>query len=76
MSTADLLFELGTEELPSGEIVGIVESLCANLTEGLQSKGLCFGETRLFATPRRLAILIKDVSLLGPNSEKKYWARH
>ena len=32
MSAADLLFELGTEELPAGEISGMAAALCKGVT--------------------------------------------
>ena len=34
MSTADLLFELGTEELPAGDIEQLVTALSAGIVNG------------------------------------------
>ena len=36
MSTADLLFELGTEELPAGEIDSMVTALYEGILNGLK----------------------------------------
>ena len=59
MSTADLLFELGTEELPAGEIDSMVTALYEGILNGLKDEGLPFAEAQYFSTPRRLAVLVK-----------------
>jgi glycyl-tRNA synthetase beta chain len=58
MSTADLLFELGTEELPAGEISGMAAALCKGVTDGLAEHGLAFTAATQFSTPRRLAVRV------------------
>ena len=70
MSTADLLFELGTEELPAGDIEQLVTALSACIANGLTEQGLPFTDARCFSTPRRLAVLISDVTLKGPDIER------
>ena len=70
MSTADLLFELGTEELPAGDIEQLVTALSAGIANGLTERGLPFTDARCFSTPRRLAVLISDVTLKGPDIER------
>jgi glycyl-tRNA synthetase beta chain len=70
MSTADLLFELGTEELPAGDIEQLVTALSAGIANGLAEQGLPFTHARCFSTPRRLAVLISDVTLKGPDIER------
>ena len=67
MSTADLLFELGTEELPAGEITGMVRALRQSITEGLTGHGLSFDSVDDFSTPRRLAILVQGLVTKGPD---------
>jgi len=62
-STSDFLFELGTEELPSGSLCSMVTALEQEIVAGLAGKGLAHGEVRRFATPRRLAVTIKNVAL-------------
>jgi glycyl-tRNA synthetase beta chain len=70
MSTADLLFELGTDELPAGDIEQLVTALSAGIANGLTEQGLPFTDARCFSTPRRLAVLISDVTLKGPDIER------
>jgi glycyl-tRNA synthetase beta chain len=69
MSAADLLFELGTEELPAGEISAMATALCQGVTNGLTEAGLPFTEAHLYSTPRRLAVWVEDVAIKGPDSE-------
>lgn len=69
MSTADLLFELGTEELPAGPLQDMASALHDHLTAGLTSQGLDFSGSRWFATPRRLAVLIDSLSLSAADAE-------
>ena len=54
----DLLFELGTEELPPVALSSLSRALADEFTVGLQEASLGFAELRAFATPRRLAILV------------------
>jgi glycyl-tRNA synthetase beta chain len=63
----DLLFELGTEELPPGSLQTLSEALLRELLDGLAARELEHGEARCFATPRRLAVLVQDVAALGPD---------
>ena len=63
MSTDTVLFELGTEELPAGEYVGMAEALCAGICDGLQSHSLSHGEAKVLATPRRLTVIVSDVAM-------------
>ena len=51
MSTADLLFELGTEELPAGEISAMATALCQGVTNGLTEAGLPFAKAQALSTP-------------------------
>ena len=69
MSTADLLFELGTEELPAGEISAMASALCLGVTDGLAEAGLPFTGAQAFSTPRRLTVWVENVSIKGPDSE-------
>ncbi len=67
MSTTDLLFELGTEELPAGEIVGMAQALRKGITEGLAGQGLSFSHACDYSTPRRLAVLVMGLETKGPD---------
>jgi len=54
----DLLFELGTEELPPVALSRLSRALADEFTAGLQEACLDFAELKAFATPRRLAIMV------------------
>ena len=62
MSTRDFLVELGTEELPPTALAKLSKAFTAGVKEGLEKAGLTHGELISYAAPRRLAILIKDLS--------------
>jgi glycyl-tRNA synthetase beta chain len=66
-TTADLLFELGTEELPAGPLLSMGEALRASILEGLANHGLPCAGSQMFVTPRRLAVLVKAVGLVAPD---------
>ncbi len=65
--TADLLFELGTEELPPAALKGLSEALRAEFLRGLEAAGLDHGEVTAYATPRRLALLARECALSQPD---------
>ncbi|MEO1905231.1 MAG: glycine--tRNA ligase subunit beta, partial [Methylococcales bacterium] len=65
--TRPLLFELGTEELPPKTLLTLSKALLANITQALSDAELTFGQTRIFSTPRRLAVLIEDVLVQQPD---------
>ena len=59
---ATLLFEVGTEELPSWYVPQAKASLAELLAERLAGAGLTYGELRTYATPRRIAALVQEVA--------------
>jgi glycyl-tRNA synthetase beta chain len=61
MTTHDLLIEIGTEELPPKQLLTLANAFAANVQTELTQKTLTYGEVHVFATPRRLALLIKNV---------------
>jgi len=68
---ADLLLELHAEELPASFIGPALEDLAKSITEGLAAARLKHGEVRKFGTPRRLAILVKEVADTGEDVTKE-----
>ncbi len=58
----DLLLEIGTEELPPREIAPALEQLAAGVTEALRKLRLRAGAVRTCGTPRRLAVLVRQVA--------------
>lgn len=66
----ELLIELGTEELPPKALKRLRDSLGQHLFEGLEEAGLLeSGEHKLFAAPRRLAVLFRQVRLQQPDRQ-------
>lgn len=61
MSKKDLLLEIGLEEIPARFILDAVDQLKSKVTNWLKENKISFGEQKVYSTPRRLAILIKDV---------------
>jgi len=59
---ADLLLELGTEDLPARYVLPLAEALHGGVAGGLQKRGVATGEAQVFATPRRIAILLAGVA--------------
>ena len=65
----DLLVEIGTEELPPGALRRLQDAFRNSLDTLLQDNHLAHGECRGFATPRRLAVLVRDVAGSQPDRE-------
>lgn len=61
-STKDLLVEIGTEELPPKALRRLSDAFTDGLRERLAAAELDHGEVRPYATPRRLAVLVRDVA--------------
>src|SRR3569833_185401 len=59
----DLLIEIGTEELPPKALRRLAEAFADGVRAGLAKHELRHGELRYYATPRRLALLVRDVSV-------------
>lgn len=55
----DLLFEIGVEELPAGYVLPALEQLELGVAGGLETLRLAHDEVRTYATPRRLAIMVR-----------------
>ncbi len=58
----DLLFELGCEELPPKNLLSLSNALLNNMLKGLDKAGLNYQDAKAYATPRRLAVLIKGLT--------------
>jgi len=67
--TADLLVEIGTEELPPKPLRALSEAFGEALCERLEAKILGRHTGTVFATPRRLAVLVPDVPLNQPDRD-------
>lgn len=71
---ADILFELGCEELPPKALYGLSKALFDGVCKQLTEQGFAFAEdSRWYASPRRLAFILRDASeqLEDSTSEKR-----
>jgi glycyl-tRNA synthetase beta chain len=59
---ADILFEIGAEEIPAGMVPPALRQLEADLARALDEARLSHGEVRAVGTPRRLAVWARDVA--------------
>ncbi len=59
---ADLLFEIGAEEIPAGFVPPAIEQLERDLAKALAEARLAHGEVRAVGTPRRLAVWAREVA--------------
>jgi len=71
MSARDLLVEIGTEELPPKSLLTLSEAFTEGLLAALAAAGLKHGKVESFASPRRLAILVKRLAERQPDQEVK-----
>lgn len=65
----DLLIEIGTEELPPKALRRMRDALRTSLDTLLDENRLAHGSSHAYATPRRLALLIRDVPVAQPDRE-------
>ena len=66
---ADLLVEIGTEELPPKALSSLMQSFATSIDSQLTDARLEHGEVVPYASPRRLAVLVRDVATAQPNRE-------
>ena len=62
-----LLFELGSEELPPKTLLKLSKALVDGIVQGLHAAELTFTGSKAYATPRRLAVLIENLSTAQPD---------
>ena len=81
---ADLLFEIGVEELPASYVPPALEQMERGARAGLAELRLGFGEIRTYGTPRRLALVVtglaarqsdREDEVLGPASRAAWDAQ-
>ena len=61
-AAADLLVELGTEELPPTALRQLMTAFADGIRDRLDEARLAHGEVRAFASPRRLAVIVAAVA--------------
>ncbi|TFH37664.1 MAG: glycine--tRNA ligase subunit beta [Anaerolineales bacterium] len=62
VQSADFLLEIGTEELPSGDLAGALEQLRSGVGSFLDEARLAHGEVRVLGTPRRMVVAIEALA--------------
>jgi glycyl-tRNA synthetase beta chain len=67
MSAHDFLVELGTEELPPKALKTLGEAFLAGIEKGLKTAGLDYANARMYAAPRRLAVLVDGLAAQQPD---------
>ena len=67
----DFLVELGTEELPPTALRGLELAFASGVQAGLRKAGLIHGDIVSFATPRRLAVWVKQLVARQPDQDMK-----
>ncbi len=60
----DFLLEIGAEEIPAGYIIPALEALRENILKSLDKFRIEHKDAQIFGTPRRLAVIVKDVALM------------
>jgi glycyl-tRNA synthetase beta chain len=62
MKPADLLVEIGTEELPPKALRELMDAFAGNLGNEIAEARLEHGELRAYASPRRLAVIVEALA--------------
>ncbi|MCM2358053.1 MAG: glycine--tRNA ligase subunit beta [Geobacteraceae bacterium] len=65
----ELFLEIGTEEIPAGFLPKAMADMAALIDKELKGARIGFGEVKTFATPRRLALVIREVSERQPDAD-------
>ncbi len=77
----DFLFEIGVEELPAADVDAALEQLSVSAPRLFDDLRLAHGEVRVYATPRRLVVSVKDLATRqtdleqvarGPSADRAY----
>jgi glycyl-tRNA synthetase beta chain len=69
MSAQELLFEIGTEELPPRTLLSLSTALTEGLLKGIDAAGIAHGRVHGYATPRRLAVRIERLAEHQPDRQ-------
>src|SRR5262249_35398911 len=71
VSRADLLIEIGVEEVPARMLGAAADDLAARVVGVLGGAGLAHGDAKVFATPRRLAVQVAAVETVQVSREEE-----
>ena len=71
--SADFLVEVGTEELPPKALLSLSRAFRDEMVSQFSARSLHFKEAEIFATPRRLAVLLTGLDEQTPNKDLVIW---
>jgi glycyl-tRNA synthetase beta chain len=66
----DLLIEIGTEELPPRALLRLAQSFAEQIRTLLTAQNLGHKSVEQYATPRRLAVVVRSLSAKQPDTEQ------
>jgi len=69
MSAKEFFLEIGTEEIPAGFVPRAMAEMEAMITRELTNARLSYSTVQTVATPRRLALVVKDIPAVQPDAE-------
>ena len=69
MKPADLLVEIGTEELPPEALRGLMDAFADHLGAAIDDAWLAHGPVHAYASPRRLAVLVENLARVQQDRE-------
>ncbi|MFI5330094.1 MAG: glycine--tRNA ligase subunit beta [Desulfobaccales bacterium] len=81
---SELLIEIGTEEIPARFLPPVMQEMAASLRKRLEQQRIAVGEIVTWATPRRLALVARDLAAgqavavqetIGPPKAKAFDAK-
>jgi len=72
MVAAPFLLEIGTEELPVGDLESALEQLRSRMPELMSELRLAHGEVSIMGTPRRLSVYVKELVPFQPDQESEF----
>src|SRR5690606_25962522 len=67
MSKRDFLVEIGTEELPPKSLFTLAQAFAEGIDRELSSASIAHGAAKWYATPRRLAVIVRGVADRQPD---------
>ena len=71
LQPAEFLLEIGTEELPAGDLDAAIAQLRSRMPALLGELRLEHGQVRVLGTPRRLVVHVEDLAPNQPNLEQE-----
>lgn len=71
--SSDFLVEIGTEELPPKSLLNLSEAFREEIVNRLSGLKLNFGTVSSFASPRRLAVVVRALDPMTPEQETINW---